>query len=130
MCAAVGSSGHGFAVFDDDRPVVSVDEGVVASTQQHPVVDLGRAALVPRLTVVDIAPGRWPVTPGEHAAAVLERDGSADARRALLGEATDVEHLTAAPSTTRKAGESQLAIGRSAVSSERTTDGGPIPVRR
>ncbi len=55
---AVGFEDLGFASGpgDDDAPLLGVDEGVVPSAQQGPVVLAGRAAVVPIPAVVHVAP--------------------------------------------------------------------------
>ena len=68
-----GASGGG----DDDEPAVAVDEGVMEPAEQGAVVEAGVAALGPGPAVVDVAPGGWPITAGEHTAAVAGRDGPA-----------------------------------------------------
>ena len=65
---AVGFVDGGFvAGFDVDKPFGFVDEAVVVPAEQGAVVDAGWPVVFPVLAVMDLAPGGWPVTTGEHA---------------------------------------------------------------
>ena len=68
VAAAVGFvDGWFVAGFDVYGPFCFVDEAVVVAAEQGAVVDAGGPVMFPVLAVMDIAPGGWPVTAGEHA---------------------------------------------------------------
>ena len=50
---------------------------VVVPAEQHPVVDIGRAACVPGHNMVHFGPLGWGAAAGDDAAAVAGGDGSA-----------------------------------------------------
>lgn len=62
--------------FPGDGPVVFVYESVVASTQQHEVVEAGGSSVCPVLNVVGVAPAVRSVAVGELACAVSYDEGA------------------------------------------------------
>ena len=68
-----------------------VDEQVMVSTEDDPVVEAGAAAGFPGSEVVGFGPGGWPVAPGEGASAIPGGEGDALSRGEEPLGASDVD---------------------------------------
>src|SRR6476661_1297796 len=71
-----------------------MDQGVVMTAQNGTVGHAGRSTVDPGLNVVQVGPAGGPVAAGEHASAVPEGDGAADAGGPDAGGAADVQRFT------------------------------------
>ena len=71
MDSSVGFAYDWFpAGFNADRPVVVMQERLMVTAEQRAVVDVGRPAVFPVLTMMHITPTWWPVTTREHTTTV------------------------------------------------------------
>jgi hypothetical protein len=64
-----------------DLPAAVVNGGVVQSAEQHPVIQTGDTAAVPRLNVVGVAPGHGPAAAGVCAATIADGQSFPDRGR-------------------------------------------------
>ncbi len=82
----------GQAVDEADGPAAFGVLPVMEAAQQRGVVEVGGAAVGPRVNVVGFAPLGWPVAGGEGAAAVAGGEGEALRGAGEAPRAAEVEH--------------------------------------
>src|SRR5215475_8882609 len=76
---------------ESDFPVAVVDEPVMVAAEGDGVVQIGRAAIDPRLDVMHVRPPWRPITTRERAAAVAGEDGLAGGSGVGTAAAADVD---------------------------------------
>ena len=96
---------------------------MVVPTQQHPVVGVRRTAVGPFADVINFAPDRGDVAPGDEASAVAEAD-----RFALVGGEDPVEDPDLHDPTVRVEGDPLHHAGARDVSGDGEGDGFVAPV--
>jgi hypothetical protein len=73
-----------------------VDEPVVIAAQQHEILQVGRSVVAPVPDVMTLTPAGRPITAGESATPVAEREGAAEGSGDQAGLPAEVEGLAGA----------------------------------